>query len=83
MWQTEAAAVWGGLSKAIINKEWDKAREEKDYIEEKQRKLVWQRKSLGENWIPKYFNLSHTPEYGWDCSPKQKTVPQAPIIFPI
>ncbi|KMT03264.1 hypothetical protein BVRB_8g198070 [Beta vulgaris subsp. vulgaris] len=82
--ESESAAVWAEVSKGILNRNWDKAREAKREIEERERDLLKQRKSIGEqDWIPKHFDLSYNPQFGWDCSPKQKTVPQAPIHFPI
>ncbi|XP_021723699.1 oxysterol-binding protein-related protein 4B-like [Chenopodium quinoa] len=83
VWQSESTTVWAEVSKAILSKEWDKAREAKRTVEEKERELMKQRKSRGEDWIPKHFDLSYTPDFGWDCSPKQKIVSPAPIIFPI
>ncbi|XP_056692893.1 oxysterol-binding protein-related protein 4B isoform X1 [Spinacia oleracea] len=84
VWQSESAAVWAEVSKGIINKEWDKAREAKRAVEERERELHKQRKSIGEIWVPKHFDLCrYTPENGWDCTPKQKTVSPAPIILPI
>ncbi|XP_021723698.1 oxysterol-binding protein-related protein 4B-like [Chenopodium quinoa] len=83
VWQSESAGVWAEVSKAILRKDWDKAREAKRAVEEKERELLKQRKSRGEDWIPKHFDLSYTPDSGWDCSPKEKIVPPAPIVFPI
>ncbi|CAO2841784.1 unnamed protein product [Amaranthus hypochondriacus] len=81
--QSESAIVWGEVSKGIISTDWDKARDAKRAVEEKERELLRLRKSKGEQWIPNFFNLSYNAETGWDCSPKQDTVPPAPIIFPI
>ncbi|XP_021852547.1 oxysterol-binding protein-related protein 4C isoform X2 [Spinacia oleracea] len=83
VWQSESAAVWAEVSKGIISKEWDKAREAKRAVEEKERELHKQRKSIGEIWVPKHFDLCYTLEDGWDCIPKQNTIPPAPISFPI
>ncbi|KAK4265532.1 hypothetical protein QN277_026574 [Acacia crassicarpa] len=79
---TESALVWGELSEAIKNKEWEKAREVKKVVEEKQRKLARERESRGENWIPKHFVVFHSKEGGWECSPIEKWVPSAPIVAP-
>lgn len=75
--------VWAEVSKGIVTKEWEKARDAKRHLEDKERELLKQRKSKGENWVPKHFHLSYTPEHGWCCSPKHKTIPPAPVIFPI
>ncbi|KAK9697547.1 hypothetical protein RND81_08G044400 [Saponaria officinalis] len=81
VWPSESAVVWAELSKAILSKDWDKAREAKLAVEEKERELLRQRKSMAENWVPKHFDLCYSIENGWECSPKQKTVPPAPIVF--
>ncbi|KAL2928841.1 Oxysterol-binding protein-related protein 4B, partial [Bienertia sinuspersici] len=83
VWQSESALVWAEVSKSIISKDWDKASKAKRDLEEKERKLVKQRKSLGEEWVPKHFYLSYNPEFGWGCSPKQKIVQPGPISFPL
>ncbi|OAY46706.1 oxysterol-binding protein-related protein 4C [Manihot esculenta] len=80
---SESAAVWSSVSEGILSKNWEKAREAKKSIEEKQRELVKDRNSKGQTWIPKYFNLSYTKECVWDCSPTQKWVPPAPIVVPL
>lgn len=79
VWETESALVWSELSQAIMGKDWEKAREAKKAVEEKQRKLKSEREAKGENWIPKHFTLSHSKEGGWECSPIDKWVPPAPI----
>ncbi|XP_021723467.1 oxysterol-binding protein-related protein 4C-like [Chenopodium quinoa] len=83
VWQSESGVIWGEVSKGILSKEWDKAREAKRTVEERERELLKQRKSVGEDWFPKHFDLSYSPEFGWECTPKEKTIPPAPIIFPI
>ncbi|KAJ9162796.1 hypothetical protein P3X46_022540 [Hevea brasiliensis] len=80
---SESAAVWSAVSEGILSKNWEKAREEKKAVEEKQRELVRDRNSRGQTWVPKYFNLSYNKEGGWDCFPTQKWVPPAPIDVPI
>jgi hypothetical protein len=80
VWPTESALVWGELSQAIINDEWEKAREAKNIVEETQRNLVKERESKGETWIPKHFIVSHSKEDGWKCSQIQKWAPNAPIV---
>ncbi|KAK9097737.1 hypothetical protein Syun_024782 [Stephania yunnanensis] len=77
---SESAVVWGEVSQSILKKEWEKASKAKKAIEEKQRKDGRERKSRGETWVPKHFNLTHTKEEGWDCTPKAKCVPPAPIV---
>ncbi|KAF6147547.1 hypothetical protein GIB67_008165 [Kingdonia uniflora] len=39
LWTTESAVVWGELSESILSKDWDKAREAKRAVEEKEREL--------------------------------------------
>ncbi|XP_027901915.1 oxysterol-binding protein-related protein 4C-like isoform X1 [Vigna unguiculata] len=78
VWPTESAHVWGELSEAIVKKDWEKAREAKLEIEERQRKLLRERDSKGETWVSKHFVVSNNKE-GWECSPIHKTVPAAPI----
>lgn len=79
VWQTESAHVWGELNQAIVSKDWEKAREAKLKVEERQRELVRERESKGETWISKHFVVSNNKE-GWQCSPIHKSVPAAPII---
>ncbi|KAL9224104.1 hypothetical protein vseg_000173 [Gypsophila vaccaria] len=82
VWPSESAAVWAEVSKAILSRDWDTAREAKHAVEEKERELLRQRKSMAEDWVPKHFDLSYSQENGWDCTPKQKIVEPAPIVFP-
>lgn len=77
VWESESSVVWGEVSRAILEKKWDKAREIKSCIEEKQRQIARDRK---EDYAPKYFNISHTKETGWDCLPNYNLVPPAPIV---
>lgn len=83
MWPSESAIVWSDVSQSILSKDWEKAREAKKVVEEKQRELLRERDSRGETWIPKHFTVSHSKEGGWDCSPIQKWVPPAPIVVPL
>jgi hypothetical protein len=71
------------VSKAILSKNWTKAREEKSTVEDNQRKLAKERNSKGETWVPNNFTVSYSKENGWDCSPIQERVPPAPIVVPI
>lgn len=80
MWPTETTLVWSELSQAIVNKDWEKATEAKKTVEERQRELQRERESKGKTWIPKHFRVSYSKEEGWDCSPIQKSVPNAPIV---
>ncbi|XP_047155520.1 oxysterol-binding protein-related protein 4A-like [Vigna umbellata] len=80
VWPTETAHVWSELSEAILSKEWEKAKEAKKSIEERQRELRRERESKGENWVPKHFTVSYSKEKGWNCSPIENSVPNAPII---
>ncbi|KAI3847069.1 hypothetical protein MKW92_041576 [Papaver armeniacum] len=83
LWTSESAVVWSEVSQSILNKDWAKAGEAKQEIREKQRELVKERKSKGEDWVPKYFNLSkanYSEEEVYECLPKLKLVPPAPIV---
>ncbi|XP_027332852.1 oxysterol-binding protein-related protein 4B-like [Abrus precatorius] len=83
VWTTESAHVWSELSEAIMSKEWEKAKEAKERVEERQRKILRERDIKGESWIPKNFILYHSKDrLEWNCSPIQKLVPPAPIIAP-
>ena len=66
-----------------MNKEWEKAREAKTRIEEKEREGLRERKSRGETWVPKHFKLFSSKEGGWDCLPIKNFVPPAPIVLPL
>ncbi|XP_058113564.1 oxysterol-binding protein-related protein 4B-like [Magnolia sinica] len=79
---SESTLVWSEVSQAVVKKEWEKAREAKRAIEENERKLDRERKAEGDSWVPKHFKVAHT-EDGWECNPKQKSVPSAPIIVEI
>ncbi|KAH7674681.1 Oxysterol-binding protein [Dioscorea alata] len=79
---SESVVVWSEVSRSILDKDWGKAREAKRSIEEKQRELQRERKSKGEVWVPKHFILRHSKECGWDCSPIENVVHEAPIIAP-
>ncbi|XP_059460467.1 oxysterol-binding protein-related protein 4B-like isoform X2 [Corylus avellana] len=83
VWASESAVVWSELSQGILSKNWEKAREEKKAVEEKQRELLRERESKGETWVPKHFSVSYCKEGGWDCSPIQQKVPPAPIDVPL
>ncbi|KAL9675055.1 hypothetical protein QQ045_003255 [Rhodiola kirilowii] len=80
--KTESARVWGEVSQGIKSKEWEKAREGKKNIEEKERELAKERERKGETWSPKHFTVTYSKEKGWECSPQQKWVPSAPIVYP-
>ncbi|KAK2449339.1 oxysterol-binding protein-related protein 4C [Trifolium repens] len=80
VWSTESVHVWSELSQSIVNKDWEKAKEAKQVVEERQRELKKERESKGENWIPKHFVVSYNKEVGWDCSPIHNCVSTAPII---
>ncbi|XP_011077713.1 oxysterol-binding protein-related protein 4C isoform X2 [Sesamum indicum] len=77
---TESAVVWGEVNQAILQKSWDKAREAKTCIEERQRQVAREKTSREDEWSPKHFSVSHSKESGWDCSPTHKLVPPAPIV---
>ncbi|KAL0287823.1 UNVERIFIED_CONTAM: Oxysterol-binding protein-related protein 4B [Sesamum angustifolium] len=77
---TESAVVWGEVSQGILQKSWDKAREAKTCIEERQRQVAREKTSREDEWSPKHFIVSHSKESGWDCSPTHMLVPPAPIV---
>ncbi|XP_057980816.1 oxysterol-binding protein-related protein 4C-like [Malania oleifera] len=83
VWPSESVVVWGEVNRGILSKDWEKAREAKKAIEERERKLLRERESNGETWAPKHFTVSHIEKGGWDCSPIQNSVPPAPIVAPI
>ncbi|XP_049931769.1 oxysterol-binding protein-related protein 4C-like isoform X1 [Nymphaea colorata] len=78
---SESSLVWAEVSKAILNNDWDSAREAKKRIEERERKLQRERASNGISWSPRYFSLVRTKENGWECSPKKSLVHAAPIVI--
>ncbi|KAK1290675.1 Oxysterol-binding protein-related protein 4C [Acorus calamus] len=77
--ESESVVVWGGVSLGILSKDWERAREEKRSVEERERRLARERKSRGMVWSPKHFSLAHTKDGGWDCWPVEDSVPPAPI----
>ncbi|KAK7329178.1 hypothetical protein VNO77_23328 [Canavalia gladiata] len=79
VWPTESTLVWGELSQAILSNDWEKAREAKQKVEERQREVLRERESKGETWIPKHFVVSYSKEVGWECSPIHNRVSPAPI----
>lgn len=82
VWPTESALIWSELTQAIMRKDWEKATEAKQDVEERQRKMLIERDRAGDRWIPKNFIVSYSKEGGWECncSPTNKWVPTAPII---
>ncbi|XP_065851407.1 oxysterol-binding protein-related protein 4B-like [Euphorbia lathyris] len=83
IWESESTAVWSEVSEGIMSKNWEKAREAKKLVEEKQRDLKREMISNGENWISKHFIVSCNKDGIWDCSPILKFVPPAPIVVPL
>lgn len=79
---SESTVVWGELSQAILSINWDKAKQAKTVVEERERELARERKSKSEIWVPKHFTISYSKESGWDPTPNEKWVPPAPIIVP-
>ncbi|XP_019177948.1 PREDICTED: oxysterol-binding protein-related protein 4C-like isoform X2 [Ipomoea nil] len=79
---SESGVVWAEVNKGILKKQWDKAKEAKSSIEERQRELERERVSKGETWIPKHFKVSYNKENGWQALPCHKLVPPAPIVVP-
>ncbi|KAF5956547.1 hypothetical protein HYC85_003772 [Camellia sinensis] len=58
LWASESSVVWAEVSKNILSKCWDKAREAKTAVEEKERELLRERMAKGEIWVPKHFTVS-------------------------
>ncbi|CAL1408574.1 unnamed protein product [Linum trigynum] len=83
---SESASVWSEVSRGILSRDWEKAKEAKRAVEEKQREMAKARKSRGEVWVPKYFTPSKCDGDGDDdtCeySPIETLVPPAPIVVP-
>ncbi|CAN0839049.1 Oxysterol-binding protein-related protein 4C [Linum grandiflorum] len=77
---SESTLVWSEVSRAIMSKNWDKAKEAKRAVEEKQREIARERRSRGENWVPKYFTPSSKDD---EYFPTDKLVPPAPIVVPL
>ncbi|XP_058222789.1 oxysterol-binding protein-related protein 4C isoform X3 [Rhododendron vialii] len=82
LWPSESAVVWAEVSQNILSKCWEKAREAKTAVEERERDMLRERKAKGETWVPKHFTVSYSKEGGWTCLPNQRLVPPAPIVVP-
>ncbi|CAN6922432.1 unnamed protein product [Brassica oleracea] len=78
--ESESAMVWSEVSEKILNKDWERAREAKKAVEEKQRESLKRREASGESWVPKHFSVVRNGK-DWDCSPLQPTVPRAPLVI--
>ncbi|KAG7546168.1 Oxysterol-binding protein superfamily [Arabidopsis suecica] len=78
--ESESTMVWSEVSEGILKKDWERAREAKILVEEKQREALKQREASGESWVPKHFSVVKKGK-DWDCSPLQPTVPRAPLII--
>lgn len=74
--------VWSKVSEGILRTDWEKAREGKRDVEEKQRESLRQREVSGQSWTPKHFSVVRAGK-DWDCVPLQPTVPRAPIVVPL
>ncbi|KAJ6812253.1 oxysterol-binding protein-related protein 4C-like [Iris pallida] len=83
LWPSESAVVWSELTQSILKGDWEKASAAKRGVEERQRSLRRERKSTGEDWVPKHFKLGNTKEGVWECWPIEQAVPPAPIIVPV
>jgi oxysterol-binding protein-related protein 8 len=79
---SESAVVWGEVSEAILNKDWEKASLAKRRVEDTARQLAKDRDQRGELWTPKHFSLSQDKNGDWECWPLQSTVPPAPVVVP-
>ncbi|CAA7062429.1 unnamed protein product [Microthlaspi erraticum] len=80
--ETESAMVWSKASEGIMSTDWEKAREGKRYVEERQRESSRQREVSGQSWTPKHFSVVRAGK-DWDCVPLQPSVPKAPIVVPL
>ncbi|WCJ42262.1 OSBP(oxysterol binding protein)-related protein 4B [Euphorbia peplus] len=81
--ESESTVIWSEVSEGIMSQNWEKARDAKKLVEEKQRELKRDMISNGENWISKHFIVTCSKDGNWDCSPILKFVPPAPIVVPI
>ncbi|TVU05061.1 hypothetical protein EJB05_48209 [Eragrostis curvula] len=79
---SESAVVWGEVSEAILNKDWEKARQAKRQVEDTARRLAKERNERGEVWMPKHFSLSQDKNGEWECCPLVASVPAAPVVVP-
>ncbi|XP_020578740.1 oxysterol-binding protein-related protein 4C [Phalaenopsis equestris] len=79
---TESTVIWGEVSKHILQGDWEKAREEKREVEERERRLRIDRSYKGEIWVPKHFKVSQNKDGQWECWPLDHSVPPSPIIVP-
>eukprot|EP00249_Psilotum_nudum_P032506 c48108_g1_i1 orf=406-1542(-) len=75
---TESVVVWSHLMKAIVNRDWIKARHEKRLVEERQRSVRMQ--TACSSWSPKYF--AATPDGHWEWLHHGQSVPRGPIVLP-
>ncbi|XP_022546766.1 oxysterol-binding protein-related protein 4B-like isoform X1 [Brassica napus] len=78
--ENESAMVWSEVSEGILNKDWERAREAKKAVEDRQRESLKQREASGESWVPKHFSVVRNGK-DWDCTPLQPTVPRAPLVI--
>ena len=54
--ELESRRLWKGLTKALKERDYDKALEEKHKVEDSQRRLAKLRTESGISWHPKFFN---------------------------
>ncbi|KAL0916649.1 hypothetical protein M5K25_014177 [Dendrobium thyrsiflorum] len=80
---TESVVAWGEVINDILKGDWEKARDDKREVEERERRLRRERSCKGEDWIPKHFKISQNKEGHWECWPLEPTVPPSPIIVPL
>jgi oxysterol-binding protein-related protein 8 len=79
---SESAVVWAEVSAAILNKDWEAARQAKRRVEETARRLAKERNERGEVWTPSHFSLWQNKHGDWECWPLEDSVPPAPIVVP-
>lgn len=78
--ESESIMVWNELSEKILKNDWERAKEAKKAVEEKQRESLKQREASGESWVSKHFLVVKDGK-DWDCSPLQPMVPRAPLVI--
>ncbi|XP_059286990.1 oxysterol-binding protein-related protein 4B-like [Lycium ferocissimum] len=79
---SESTVAWAEVSQSILSRSWDKAKQAKTIVEERERELAKERKFKSEIWTPKHFTVSYSKESGWEVTPNERWIPPAPIIVP-
>eukprot|EP01018_Ginkgo_biloba_P027155 Gb_21513 [translate_table: standard] len=79
---TESAVVWSEVSESILKRDWNRAREAKRDVEEKQRSLQIKRFIAGRTWSPNHFVRREDGGEGWDYLHRPQPLSTAPIVVP-